>query len=236
MNAFSLSESPCAQRCELLTLPPHRRWATIMSDIAMRSVQANHPTYELHSLGWKAFQQLCVSVAGDVWGQVVQGFFDSHDGGRDGAFYGVWVPKGGEALEGSFAAQCKFSYKPNRTLNLLDLRDELAKAARLADRGLADNYILFTNMQLTGTSDETIRAAFEAIPGIKRCAIFGCERISQFIQESPRLRMLVPRVYGLGDLRAGSGCLDSSPRTLSGFLPGFAERGAFRFCRGVGRA
>lgn len=143
---------------------------------------------------------MCVSVAGDVWGQVVQGFFDSHDGGRDGAFYGVWVPKGGEALEGSFAAQCKFSYKPNRTLNLLDLRDELAKAARLADRGLADNYILFTNMQLTGTSDETIRAAFEAIPGIKRCAIFGCERISQFIQESPRLRMLVPRVYGLGDL------------------------------------
>ncbi len=25
--------------------------------------------------------------------------------------------------------------------------------------------------------------------------------------------------------RVGSGCLDSSPRILSGFLPGFAERG-----------
>ena len=35
--------------------------------------------------------------------------------------------------------------------------------------------------------------------------------------------------------RAGLGCLDSSPRILSGSLPGFAERGAFRFCRGVGR-
>ena len=37
-------------------------------------------------------------------------------------------------------------------------------------------------------------------------------------------------------LRGGSDCLDSSPRVLSGSLPGFAERGVFRFCRGVGRA
>jgi hypothetical protein len=50
-------------------------------------------------------------------------------------------------------------------------------------------------------------------------------------------------VHGIGDDgvlaftdRAGPGCLDSSPRILSGSLPGFAERGAFRFCRGVGRA
>jgi hypothetical protein len=36
--------------------------------------------------------------------------------------------------------------------------------------------------------------------------------------------------------RAGPGCLDSAPRDLSGFLPGYAERGALRFCRCVGRA
>jgi ABC-type uncharacterized transport system substrate-binding protein len=39
--------------------------------------QGSQPTYELHSLGWKAFQQLCDSIAGEIWGQVVQGFFDS---------------------------------------------------------------------------------------------------------------------------------------------------------------
>ncbi|MHC2566351.1 hypothetical protein [Bradyrhizobium liaoningense] len=38
------------------------------------------------------------------------------------------------------------------------------------------------------------------------------------------------------DLRAGPGCLDSAPLDLSGFLPGYAERGALRFCRCVGRA
>ncbi|WP_461349877.1 hypothetical protein [Bradyrhizobium liaoningense] len=37
-------------------------------------------------------------------------------------------------------------------------------------------------------------------------------------------------------IRAGPGCLDSAPLDLSGFLPGYAERGALRFCRCVGRA
>lgn len=63
----------------------------------------------------KAFQQLCVSVASEVCGQVVQGFLDSHDGGRDGAFHGVLVPTRGEAFEGSFTAQCKFSQKSSWT-------------------------------------------------------------------------------------------------------------------------
>ncbi|MEY9744933.1 hypothetical protein ABIF65_004307 [Bradyrhizobium japonicum] len=36
--------------------------------------------------------------------------------------------------------------------------------------------------------------------------------------------------------RADPGCLDSAPLDLSGFLPGYAERGALRFCRCVGRA
>ena len=40
----------------------------------------------------------------------------------------------------------------------------------------------------------------------------------------------------IGITRAGPGCLDSAPLDLSGFLPGYAERGALRFCRCVGRA
>ncbi|MEY9397930.1 hypothetical protein ABIF66_008749 [Bradyrhizobium japonicum] len=42
--------------------------------------------------------------------------------------------------------------------------------------------------------------------------------------------------FGQGAKRAGPGCLDSAPLDLSGFLPGYAERGALRFCRCVGRA
>ena len=171
-----------------------------MSDPNKSIPQASEPAYELHSLGWKAFQQLCVSVAGEIWSQVVQGFFDSNDGGRDGAFYGTWTSQKGELFQGSFTMQCKFSQKANRTLKLSDLADEVSKAERLAKRGLADNYFVFTNMAVTGLVDEQVKKTFEGIPGIKRCAIFGRDRISQFIRESPRLRMLVPRVYGLGDL------------------------------------
>jgi energy-coupling factor transporter ATP-binding protein EcfA2 len=162
--------------------------------------QAGLVTYELHTLGWKAFQDLCVTIAGEVWGQVIQSFFDSRDGGRDGAFQGTWTSKQGETYTGSFTVQCKFTSTPNKTLRLADLRDELSKAKRLASRALADNYFLFTNARVTGQADEKIKAAFEGIPGVVRFASYGGDRISQMIRESPRLRMLVPRVYGIGDL------------------------------------
>lgn len=164
------------------------------------TVQATEPTYELHTLGWRAFQQLGVSVVSDLWGQMVEGYWDSHDGGRDGAFYGTWRPTGGEIFEGAFTVQCKFSAKPGGTLQLSELDDELIKAKRLASNRLADNYFLLTSKRLTGTSAEEIKAAFEVVPGIKRCGVYGADRISQFIRESPRLRKLVPHVYGLGDL------------------------------------
>ncbi|WP_350356508.1 ATP-binding protein [Methylocystis iwaonis] len=54
------------------------------------------------------------------------------------------------------------------------------------------------------------------------------------ISEGPLTKLGSIRVKDDG--RAGLACLDSSPRILSGSLPGFAERGAFRFCRGGGRA
>ena len=162
--------------------------------------QSGGVTYELHSLGWKAFQQLCVTIISEVWGQHVQSFADSHDGGRDGAFHGAWSPKSGEPLHGSFTVQCKFTSQSNKTLKLSDFSDELSKAKRLADRGLANNYFLFTNAGLTGTAAESLQAAFEAIPGIDHFSSYGADRIAMFIRESPRLRMLVPRIYGLGDL------------------------------------
>lgn len=166
----------------------------------MSVVQANEITYELHSLGWKAFQNLCATITGEIWSQVIQTFFDSYDGGRDGAFHGEWISKSGESFSGSFTVQCKFTAKADAHIKLSDLKDELLKASRLSKKGLSDNYILFSNAKLTGSNEEKISQEFTNIPGIKRFSLYGRERISQIIHESPRLRMLVPRVYGLGDL------------------------------------
>ena len=54
----------------------------------MSTVQANEITYELHTLGWKAFQNLCATITAEIWSQEIQTFADSRDGGRDMAFHG----------------------------------------------------------------------------------------------------------------------------------------------------
>ena len=108
--------------------------------------------------------------------------------------------KDGEPLSGSFTVQCKFTAQADKLIKLSDLTEELEKARRLAEKGLSDNYILFSNSKLTGENEEKIREAFEGIPGVKHFKCYGRERITQIIREFSRLRMLVPRVYGLGDL------------------------------------
>ena len=63
--------------------------------------------YDLHNLGWHSFQQLCLTIAREIFGQTVESFLDSADAGRDGAFTGTWRPSQGEALSGRFVIQCK---------------------------------------------------------------------------------------------------------------------------------
>jgi hypothetical protein len=164
------------------------------------SVQANEVSYELHSLGWKAFQDLCVSITSEILGQTVQSFHSMKDGGRDGAFHGTWKASSGEALEGSFTVQCKFSVKREKSIRRSDVAEEIEKAKALVEKGLAKNYLLITNASLSAVAEEEIRKGFIEVAGVTRCLVLGGEWICQRIRENPKLRMLVPRVYGLGDL------------------------------------
>ena len=79
------------------------------------------------------------------------------------------------------------------------LNDELEKAAALAAKGLAADYVILTNHSVTGASGLQIKAAFEGV-GVGRCRTFGYDWIVRQIRSSPRLRMMAPRLYGLGDL------------------------------------
>ncbi|WP_404513517.1 M35 family metallo-endopeptidase [Bradyrhizobium ottawaense] len=92
-----------------------------------------------------------------------------------------------------------------------------------------------------GTNDH----AYEHQPRFRRLSttqhMTNADSYAVFAEEVSRARKLF--VLGLARLttsapreRAGPGCLDSAPLDLSGFLPGYAERGALRFCRCVGRA
>ena len=132
-------------------------------------------------------------------GQSFQSFAVGPDGGRDGAFYGRWKTQGGEHLSGSFAIQCKHSSKSERNLTNSTIQEELVKIERLAVAGLADNYIFVTNLILSGEIEEKARSDFVAA-GAGKVFIYGSGGINAQIFESPRLRRLVPRLYGLGDL------------------------------------
>jgi hypothetical protein len=157
--------------------------------------------YELHTLGWHSFQQLCLTIVREILGQTVESFLDSNDGGRDGAFAGQWSPTGkaNEHLTGRFVIQCKFTSKSNWTLRLSDISDEVEKVTRLVKQGHCDSYVLLTNAGVSGKQTEAIEERFKAA-GAKHVVVLGSTWICQQIRESKRLRMLVPRVYGLGDL------------------------------------
>lgn len=155
--------------------------------------------YDLHKLGWHSFQQLCHTIGGEILGQTLESFADSNDGGRDGAFRGTWNPDGHADLEGSFVIQCKFTAKADGRLTPSGLSGEAEKAKALVQQGICDSYILMTNATITGTSNRNIRKMFEDV-GVKHVCIFDASWLTRQIVENKRLRMLVPRVYGLGDL------------------------------------
>lgn len=155
--------------------------------------------FDLHTLGWHSFQQLCLSVSREVLGQTVQSFLDSNDGGRDGAFSGNWNPKNGKPLSGRFVIQCKFTSRAGYTLTASDLEDEFRKVKRLVGKSECDVYILMTNAGVSGSTELKLREKFEDA-GVKNILILGVTWLEDQIRESKHLRMMVPRVYGLGDL------------------------------------
>ena len=155
--------------------------------------------YDLHRLGWNSFQQLCLTIAREVLGQTVQSFLDSNDAGRDGAFAGSWTPATGEALSGKFVIQCKYSSKASQLLTRSVMADEIPKVRKLAADGLCDVYVLMTNAGVSAKQEAQIRADLIEL-GAMHVLIYGSTWIEDQIRDNTRLRMLVPRVYGLGDL------------------------------------
>lgn len=76
---------------------------------------------------------------------------------------------------------------------------DVEKARKLVEAGRCDCYILMTNAGVSGTAAEDVETLFKDA-GVKQVRSFGSTWICQQIKENKRLRMLVPRIYGLGDL------------------------------------
>lgn len=155
--------------------------------------------YDLHLLGWSSFQELCLTITREVLGQTVQSFLDTNDAGRDGAFAGNWTHVSGEHFSGEFVIQCKFSKRPSFSLTQSGITDEIPKVRKLVASGLCDVYVLMTNAGVSAKQESLIKAELFAA-GAKQVLILGSTWIEDSIKENTRLRMLVPRIYGFGDL------------------------------------
>ena len=102
-------------------------------------------------------------------------------------------------MSGSFAVQCKHSSRASHSLTLSSLRDEVTKTKELVRNSLADNYIVMTNSSMSARQQERARQAFQNA-GVKNFLLLDRHWINHTIVANQRIRLLVPRVYGLGDL------------------------------------
>jgi len=157
--------------------------------------------YNLHRLGWSAFEDMCMQVMRVVLGETCSRFRPGADGGRDGWFQGVAAEYlvNQADLSGAFVVQCKHTSLARASLDAVDLKKEIEKVRTLAAKRTC-HYVLMTNRQVTAQAEMRIRTAIEALRGVGRCLVLAETWIEDTIDAHPRLLRMVPRLYGIGDL------------------------------------
>lgn len=156
--------------------------------------QGYNADFALHTLGWKAFQDLCAQLCAESLGRTVSIYREAQDRGQDAVFL---LPAAQGFQEAT--VQCKFSGKSDQRLKLSDITAELSNVESLVAEGRAHAYYFLTSMGVDAPIAAQIRDQLRAL-GVTEPHVEGREWITAQIKSSPRLRALVPRVYGLGDL------------------------------------
>lgn len=169
----------------------------LLEPLKRRQSRAHGPWSDLalHTIGWRAFQDLCSQVCEVVLSRPVEIFREAQDGGQDAVF--LIQGDVGDSPVGT--VQCKHTSDAGKALKLSDLTAEIAHVTQLVKAGQADTYLFMTNMSLDAPVALAMRAKLRAI-GVRKPHILGRQYIIRVIRSSARLRALVPQVYGLGDL------------------------------------
>ncbi|RWX05686.1 hypothetical protein EHI45_29190 [Rhizobium leguminosarum] len=168
----------------------------VRHDRAETHAQGPWSDLALHTIGWKAFQDLCAQVAEETLRRPVQIFREAQDGGQDAVFTVVNSNGSSDAT-----IQCKHSSDAGRRLKLSDLSDEIESVKALVLLGQATTYVLMTNMGVDAPTAAKIRQALRKA-GVQKPHVLGKQYLVLAIRRSSRLRAMVPQVYGLGDLSA----------------------------------
>ncbi|MDP2330188.1 MAG: hypothetical protein Q8M19_05770 [Reyranella sp.] len=129
-------------------------------------------------------------------GRPVEIYREAQDGGQDAVFLIPAISKEGDAIG---SVQCKHTSDSTKSLRLSDLTPEFDHVRELVQLGQADTYVLMTNMSVDAPIALQMRQKLRAL-GVRKPHVLGKQYVVRSIRSSPRLRALVPQVYGLGDL------------------------------------
>ncbi len=200
--------------------------------------QAQGPNldFALHTIGWQAFQDLVASIAEVNFARPVTRVAKVADHGRDGSFAGVPDEPLAATDKRETTIQCKHFSSATSKLTVASLKQELESVRKLAASGKAAGYMLVTNASVTEGDRLPIVEALRDC-GVSRPYVFGREWVIAKILEHPRVRALVPRVYGLGDLgwinderakEQAQAILDTMGDDLRCYVPTKAHRDAVK--------
>ncbi|WP_176598287.1 MULTISPECIES: restriction endonuclease [Sphingobium] len=187
----------------------------------------------LHTIGWRAFQDLCSQICEVMLHRPVEIFREAQDGGQDAVFL---IPADDPASPSIGTVQCKHTSDAGKALRSSDLNAEVDHVRELVAQGQADTYIFMTNMGVDAGVAMEIRARLREL-GVRKPHILGRQYVVRTIRSSARLRALVPQVYGLGDLTAiiderltqqSRALLDNWIPKLKTYVPTRAHRDAVR--------
>lgn len=187
----------------------------------------------LHTIGWRAFQDLCSQICEVMLQRPVEIFREAQDGGQDAVFL---VPAAHPTAPPVGTVQCKHTSDATKALRVQDLTPEIDHVRDLVAAGQADTYVFMTNMSVDAPVAMAMRAKLREL-GVRKPHILGRQYIVRTIRSSARLRAMVPQVYGLGDLTSiiderlseqSRALLDSWIPKLRTYVPTAAHRDAVR--------
>ena len=141
----------------------------------------------LHTIGWKAFQDLCTQVCEEVLKKPVEIFREAQDGGQDAVF--LLRARDGQQRTGT--VQCKYSSDSRAQLRIGDLTDEFELVKTLVATDEAHTYVLMTSMSIGAPVAVKLRRHLRSL-GVRKPHVFGRQYLIRTIRSSARLRALVP--------------------------------------------
>jgi hypothetical protein len=159
--------------------------------------------YKLEKLHAAEFEDLVCMLCHELLGNSTTPFAAGRDGGKDARFEGAAKDFGG--WSGKFVIQAKHTSNVSSICSDGDffenkssiVNEEIEKIKKMQARNEIDNYLLFTNRQMTGGAEENIRKHIQTETGLKSVWIFGIEYINlclrkpihnDIIKEYPKLK------------------------------------------------